>query len=54
VVTAPDPDEGQVPVTFVVPKAGAFLTPVELVDYLRTRIAAYKIPAASACATRCH
>jgi long-chain acyl-CoA synthetase len=44
VVAAPDPDEGQVPVAFVVPKAGAFLTSVELVDYLRTRIAAYMIP----------
>ncbi len=45
VVAAPDPDEGQVPVAFVVPRAGAFLTPAELVDYLQTRIAAYKIPA---------
>jgi long-chain acyl-CoA synthetase len=45
VVAAPDPDEGQVPVAFVVPKAGASLTSIELVDYLRTRIAAYKIPA---------
>jgi long-chain acyl-CoA synthetase len=45
VVAAPDPEEGQVPVAFVVPKAGASPTPVELVDYLRTRIAAYKIPA---------
>jgi long-chain acyl-CoA synthetase len=45
VVAAPDADEGQVPVAFVVPRAGAFLTPVELIDYLRTRIAPYKIPA---------
>ena len=43
-IAAPDPEEGQVPVAFVVPTAGASVTSVELNDYLRTVIA-YKIPA---------
>ncbi|GEL17633.1 class I adenylate-forming enzyme family protein [Pseudonocardia asaccharolytica] len=45
VIAAPDPDEGQVPVAFVVPRRGRTVDPDELVAFLRTRIAAYKIPA---------
>lgn len=45
VVGAPDAEEGQVPVAFVVPRAGAQLTQEQLVAFLRDRIAAYKIPA---------
>jgi len=45
VVAAPDPEEGQVPVAFVVPKDGATLSADELTEFLRDRIAAYKIPA---------
>lgn len=45
VVAASDPEEGQVPVAFVVPRPGAAATGSELVDFLRSRIAAYKIPA---------
>ncbi|WP_163700930.1 class I adenylate-forming enzyme family protein [Mycolicibacterium agri] len=44
VVGAPDAEEGQVPVAFVVPRAGATLAPDELVAFLSDRIAAYKIP----------
>ncbi len=45
VVAAPDADEGQVPVAFVVPSPGRELTPEGLMAYLRERIAAYKLPA---------
>lgn len=45
VVAAPDPEEGQVPVAFVVPRPGVTITGPELTEFLRSRIAAYKIPA---------
>ncbi|MFR9801004.1 class I adenylate-forming enzyme family protein [Pseudonocardia sp. RS010] len=45
VIAADDPEEGQVPVAFVVPRAGRSPTAEELVAFLRPRIAAYKIPA---------
>lgn len=44
VVAAADPDEGQVPVAFVVVRPGHVLTAESLVTYLRQRIAAYKLP----------
>ena len=45
VVAAPDPDEGQVPVAFVVRRPGDDLTADALGAFLADRIAAYKIPA---------
>lgn len=45
VVAAPDPDEGQVPVAFVVPVPGTQPSPADLTSFLADRIAAYKIPA---------
>ncbi|MDN5858841.1 MAG: acyl--CoA ligase [Pseudonocardia sp.] len=45
VVGVPDPDEGQVPVAFVVLRDGHTTTPGELAEFLRGRIAAYKVPA---------
>lgn len=45
VVAAPDPDEGQVPVAFVVPRPGRALPATELLRFLRERIAGYKLPA---------
>ncbi|MGV0790199.1 class I adenylate-forming enzyme family protein [Mycolicibacterium sp. XJ1819] len=45
VIGAPDPEEGEVPVAFVVPRAGARPSPEDLVAFLREYIAAYKIPA---------
>jgi long-chain acyl-CoA synthetase len=45
VVGAPDPDEGQVPVAFVVPRPGKVVSAEELTAFLAERIAAYKIPA---------
>jgi long-chain acyl-CoA synthetase len=45
VVGAPDPDEGQVPVAFVVARPGRPPSPEELVAFLTERIAGYKIPA---------
>jgi long-chain acyl-CoA synthetase len=45
VVAADDPDEGQVPVAFVVTKPGARVTAGALTTFLRDRIAAYKLPA---------
>jgi long-chain acyl-CoA synthetase len=44
VVGARDADEGEVPVAFVVPRAGASLSSQDLVSFLAERIAAYKIP----------
>lgn len=44
VVAAADPEEGQVPIAFVVPRPDATVTAAELVEFLRVRIAAYKIP----------
>jgi long-chain acyl-CoA synthetase len=45
VVGAPDPDEGQVPVAFVVTRPGKVVSAEELTNFLAERIAAYKIPA---------
>jgi long-chain acyl-CoA synthetase len=45
VVGAPDPDEGQVPVAFVVTRPGKVVSAEELTKFLAERIAAYKIPA---------
>ncbi|ULE35279.1 class I adenylate-forming enzyme family protein [Mycobacterium sp. IDR2000157661] len=45
VVGLPDPQEGQVPVAFVVPTSGAAPSPDELAAFLHGRIADYKIPA---------
>jgi long-chain acyl-CoA synthetase len=45
VVAVPDPDEGQVPVAFVVPHHGRTVDAQQLVVFLRERIAGYKIPA---------
>ena len=45
VIAAPDPEEGQVPVAFVVPRPGAHPATADLVTFLRERIAAYKVPA---------
>lgn len=45
VVAVDDPDEGQVPVAFVVPRQNRTPTADELKDFLRGRIAEYKIPA---------
>lgn len=45
VIGVPDPEEGQVPVAFVVARAGAVLTTDELVSFLHNKIAEYKIPA---------
>jgi long-chain acyl-CoA synthetase len=45
VVGAPDPDEGQVPVGFVVTRPGKVVSTEDLTAFLAERIAAYKIPA---------
>jgi long-chain acyl-CoA synthetase len=45
VVGVPDPDEGEVPVAFVVPRPGVTLSSEDLVMFMRERIAGYKIPA---------
>jgi len=45
VVAAPDAEEGQVPVAFVVPRAGRTPTAAALLEFLGSRIAAYKLPA---------
>lgn len=45
VVAAPDPDEGQVPVAFVVVRRGQELSAPELLAFLRERLAEYKLPA---------
>jgi len=44
VVAAPDADEGQVPVAFVVRRPGSDLTADDLIGFLRQRIAEYKLP----------
>lgn len=49
VIAATDPEEGQVPVAFVVPRPGAAIIGRELLEFLRTRIAAYEVPCASTC-----
>jgi long-chain acyl-CoA synthetase len=45
VVGAPDADEGEVPVAFVVTRPGMAVSAEQLTDFLAERIAAYKIPA---------
>src|SRR3546814_161631 len=45
VVGIADPREGQVPVAFVVPQPGVTPSARDLADFLRGRIAEYKIPA---------
>lgn len=45
VVGIPDPDEGEVPVAFVVLKPGKAASEAELMTFLEGRIARYKIPA---------
>lgn len=45
VIGAPDPDEGQVPVAFVVGRSGAALTAAGLLSELSDLLAAYKLPA---------
>jgi fatty-acyl-CoA synthase len=44
VVSAPDPQWGEVPAAFVVLKPGASLTAAALCDFLLTRIGKFKIP----------
>jgi long-chain acyl-CoA synthetase len=44
VIGAPDRDEGQVPVAFVVTRPGQIVTARDLTDFLADHIAAYKIP----------
>ncbi|SCK41849.1 class I adenylate-forming enzyme family protein [Streptomyces sp. WMMB 322] len=44
VVAAPDSEQGQVPVAFVVPRQGSGLTAEGLMTFLKKRIAAYKLP----------
>ncbi|HUB79856.1 MAG TPA: long-chain-fatty-acid--CoA ligase [Bryobacteraceae bacterium] len=44
VVSAPDPQWGEVPVAWVVRKPGAALEESELCDFLRTRLAKFKMP----------
>ena len=45
VVGSADPDEGEVPVAFVVTRPGKIVSAAELTNFLSERIAAYKIPA---------
>ena len=45
VIGAPDPDEGEVPVAFVVTRPGKIVSAAELTDFMADRIAAYKIQA---------
>jgi fatty-acyl-CoA synthase len=44
VVGVPDPVLGEVPMAFVVPRAGATLTPQEIRDFAKDRIANFKVP----------
>jgi fatty-acyl-CoA synthase len=44
VVSAPDPQWGEVPAAFVVCRPGATLTPQQLCEFLQTRIAKFKMP----------
>ncbi|MCH9668430.1 MAG: acyl--CoA ligase [Actinomycetia bacterium] len=45
VIGVPDPDEGQVPVAFVVPRSKRSVSVVKLKEFLAQRIAEYKMPA---------
>ena len=44
-VAAPDADEGQVPVAYLVRRSGSHVSADDVAEFLRTRIAAYKVPA---------
>ncbi len=44
VIGVPDPDEGQVPVAFVVPRSACSISAEQLTEFLAQQIAAYKIP----------
>ncbi|HYW92224.1 MAG TPA: AMP-binding protein [Gammaproteobacteria bacterium] len=44
VVGSPDPDKGQVPVAFVLPKRGATISPDELEAWCRAHMAVHKVP----------
>jgi fatty-acyl-CoA synthase len=44
VVSAPDPQWGEVPAAFVVPKPGSTVTEQELCDFLKDRLARFKTP----------
>jgi O-succinylbenzoate-CoA ligase len=43
-VGRPDAEFGEVPVLFIIPLAGASLDPAQLLDWLRTRLARFKLP----------
>ncbi len=45
VVAAADPEEGQVPVAYVVRRAGSTVSAADIETFLGSRIAAYKVPA---------
>ena len=44
IVGVPDPVLGEVPMAFVIPKAGAVLTADEVIEFARGRIANFKVP----------
>ena len=44
IVGVPDPVLGEVVMAFVIPKAGAALTPQEIRDFAKDRIANFKVP----------
>jgi fatty-acyl-CoA synthase len=44
IVGVPDPVLGEVVMAFVIPKAGASLTPQEVHDFAKDQIANFKIP----------
>ena len=46
VVSAPDPTWGEIPAAIVVLKDGQKLTPEELLDFLKQRLAKFKLPRA--------
>jgi fatty-acyl-CoA synthase len=45
VVGVPDSYYGEIAIAFVIPKEGESIAGAELVDYLRSRLSGYKIPA---------
>jgi len=44
VIGISDPSRGEVVVGFVIPREGASVTPLELRDYCRDRLAGFKVP----------